>query len=292
MENRKNAIAIFLLLGIIWGSNFIYMKWAAELISPLQVVLLRVLFGFIPVFLYASYKKVIKIEHLKYIFHFFIMSLLGATLYYFYFVKASSLLLSGVTGALSGSIPLFTFLIAILFIKEEKLDKRIYGILVGIIGVVLISKPFETNIFEANIEGIIDIILGSLIVGSSFVYAKKFVAPLKIHFAALTTYQLAFSLITLFFITDLNSITNIATNLNVLFGTIIGLGLLGTGLAFILYYYIINNLGAVAASSTTYLPPIVALIIGYAFIGEDIDIIDCIGTILIFIGIFIVNRKK
>ncbi len=292
MENRKNAIAIFLLLGIIWGSNFIYMKWASELISPLQVVLLRVLFGFIPVFLYASYKRVIKFKHLKYFFHFFIMSLLGATLYYYYFVKASSLLLSGVTGALSGSIPLFTFLIAILFIKEEKLDKRIYGILVGIVGVVLISKPFESNIFEANIEGIIDIILGSLIVGSSFVYAKKFIAPLKIHFAALTTYQLGFSLITLFFITNLNGITNITTNLNVLIGTIVGLGLLGTGLAFILYYYIINNLGAVAASSTTYLPPIVALIIGYVFVGEDIDIIDCIGTILIFIGIFIVNKRK
>ncbi|QKF80768.1 DMT family transporter [Halarcobacter ebronensis] len=292
MENKKNAIIIFLLLGIIWGSNFIYMKWASELITPLQVVFLRVLFGFIPVLVYAYYKKAIKIEHLKYSFHFFVMSLLGTTVYYYFFVKATSLLLSGVTGALSGSIPLFAFILAVVFLKDEKFDKRIVGILVGILGVILIAKPFEANIFESNLEGIMDIILGSLIVGSSFVYAKKFVMPLKIHFSALTTYQLGFALLTLLVVTKWEGISNITTSTHVFLGTVVGLGLLGTGLAFVLYYYIIEHLGAVTAASTTYLPPVVALIIGYFFIGEDIDLIDCLGTVLIFIGVFIVNKRK
>lgn len=292
MENKKNAIAIFLLLGIIWGSNFIYMKWASELITLLQVVFLRVLFGFIPVFIYAYYKKAMKIEHLKYSFHFFVMSLLGTTVYYYFFVKATSLLLSGITGALSGSIPLFAFILAVMFLKNEKFDRRIIGIIVGILGVVLIAKPYESNIFEANLEGIFDIILGSLIVGSSFVYAKRFISPLKIHFSALTTYQLGFALLTLFIVTKWDGITNITTNTHVFLGTIVGLGLLGTGLAFVLYYYIIEQLGAVSAASTTYLPPVVALIIGYFFIGENIDLIDCLGTVLIFIGVFIVNQRK
>ncbi|WP_321469200.1 DMT family transporter [Halarcobacter sp.] len=288
----KSAVAIFLLLGIVWGSNFIYMKWASDFITPLQVVLVRVLFGFIPVLIYALYKKVIKIEHFKYSFHFFMMSLLGTTVYYFFFVKATSLLLSGVTGALSGSIPLFAFLLGIIFLKEEKLDRRIIGIFIGMLGVIFISKPFDTNLFESNLEGIVDIILGSLIVGSSFVYAKRFLSPLKIHFAALTTYQLGFALITLLFITDLNGLTSITNDTHVFLGSVIGLGLLGTGLAFILYYYLIENLGAIAASSATYLPPVVALIIGYFFIDEDIDLIDCLGTILIFGGVFLVNNKK
>lgn len=289
---KKSAIAVFLILGVIWGSNFIYMKWASQLISPLQVVFLRVLFGFIPVLAYAYYKKTIKIEHFKYSFHFFIMSLLGTTVYYYFFVKATSLLLSGVTGALSGSIPLFAFLLAAIFLKEEKFDRRIIGIIVGMLGVIFIAKPFEVNIFEANLEGIIDIILGSLIVGSSFVYAKRFVSPLKIHFSALTTYQLGFALVTLSLITDWNGISNITNDLHVFLGTIVGLGLLGTGLAFVLYYFIIEQLGAVTAASATYLPPVVALIIGYVFIGEDIDMIDCIGTALIFLGVFIVNKKR
>ncbi|WP_320035822.1 DMT family transporter [Halarcobacter sp.] len=291
MQSRS-AVAIFLLLGIVWGSNFIYMKWASEFITPLQVVIVRVLFGFIPVLIYALYKKVIKIEHFKYSFHFFMMSLLGTTVYYYFFVKATSLLLSGVTGALSGSIPLFAFLLGIIFLKEEKLDRRIIGIFIGMLGVIFISKPFNTNLFESNLEGIIDIILGSLIVGSSFVYAKRFLSPLKIHFAALTTYQLGFALVTLLFITDLNGLTSITNDIHVFLGSVIGLGLLGTGLAFILYYYLIENLGAIAASSATYMPPVVALIIGYFFIGEEIDLIDCLGTVLIFGGVFLVNKKK
>lgn len=69
METKK-AIFIFLLLGIVWGSNFIYMKWAAEYIAPLQVVFLRVFFGFIPVLLYTIYKKTMKLEHFNIVYIF------------------------------------------------------------------------------------------------------------------------------------------------------------------------------------------------------------------------------
>ncbi|WP_375136997.1 DMT family transporter [Arcobacter sp. CECT 8986] len=221
------------------------------------------------------------------------MSLLGTTVYYYFFIKASSLLLSGVTGALSGSIPLFTYILAILFLKEEKINFiKIVGIFVGLVGVVLIAKPYDANLLEANLEGIISIILGSLILGMSFVYAKKFITPLKIHFAALTTYQLGFALILLVFITDYNGITSVVSDTHVFLGLIIGLGLLGTGLAYIIYYYLIENLGAVNASSVTYIPPVVALLIGYFLVGENITFVDVIATLLIFSGVFIINKKR
>lgn len=289
--NSKLPYIAFVSLGLIWGSNFIYMKWATELITPLQIVFLRVLLGFIPVFVYAFYKKTLHLSHLKYSLHFFMMSLLGTSVYYYFFVKASSVLLSGVMGALSGSIPLFTFLLAVFFIKEERLDRRLVGIFIGIIGVVLIAKPFDEDIIFSNLQGIYDVVFGSLILGSSFVYAKKFISPLKLHVSALTTYQLGFATITLLFITDLNQISNITNDLHTFWGMILGLGLFGTGLAYILYYFIIENLGAVTASSVTYTPPIVALFIGYFLVGEDIDFVDCLGTILIFAGVFIVNKK-
>ena len=62
----------YLVLGIIWGTNFLFMKWAAVYITPLQIVFLRVLAGFIPVFIYALIKRQIKLSHIKYIHHFFI----------------------------------------------------------------------------------------------------------------------------------------------------------------------------------------------------------------------------
>lgn len=290
---KNTTYIFFILLGFIWGSNFIYMKLASDYLSEMQIVLIRVFFGFIPVLLYAYKLKVIKIEHIKYSFHFFMMSLLGTSVYYYFFIKASSILLSGVTGVLSGSIPLFTYILAIIFLKEEKINlSKIIGIFIGLLGVIIIAKPYNTTLLETNMEGVISIILGSLVLGMSFVYAKKFISPLNIHFAALTSYQLGFAFVLLVFVTDYKGITNVISNTHVLLGLIIGLGLLGTGLAYIIYYYLIEKLGAVNASSVTYIPPIIALIIGYFFVGENITFVDILATILIFSGIFILNSNK
>lgn len=284
--------ALFLGLGIIWGSNFIYMKMAAVFIDPMQVVFYRVLFGFIPVFLYAMYKNIIKLEHLKYSFHFLIMSLFAAVIYYYGFVKGSSLLLSGIAGALSGSIPLFTFLVASIFLKDEKITKlAIIGVIIGFIGIVLISGVINEDIKGSNVDGILAIILGSLSVGTSFIYAKKFITPLKIKAAALVTYQLGFALIILFIITDLDGINNIWNDTHSAVGMVLGLGLLGTGVAFITYYYIIEKIGALKASSITYIPPVIALIIGFFIVKEDIKLFDFISTGLIFVGVFLINKR-
>jgi EamA-like transporter family len=62
---KKTALLAFLFLGVIWGSNFIFMKWAAEEISPAQVVLLRAVFGFLPVFLYALSQRTLRWQHVR-----------------------------------------------------------------------------------------------------------------------------------------------------------------------------------------------------------------------------------
>ena len=284
---------LFLGLGIIWGSNFIYMKMAAVYIDPMQVVFYRVLFGFIPVFLYAMYKNTIKLEHLKYSFHFFIMSLFAAVIYYYGFVKGSSLLLSGIAGALSGSVPLFSFLVASIFLKEEKITKLAgIGVVIGFIGIILISGVINEDIRGSNLEGVISIVIGSLSVGASFIYAKKFITPLKIKAAALVSYQLGFAFLILLLITDFEGINNIWQNTHSAIGMVLGLGLLGTGLAFIGYYYIIEKLGALKASSITYIPPVVALFIGFFIVGENIKFLDFVATVFIFLGVFLINKRK
>lgn len=290
---KNLPIFIFLALGIIWGSNFIYMKMAAEHIDSMQVVFYRILFGFIPVFLYALYLKVIKLEDLQHYKHFIVMSLLAAVVYYYGFVKGSFLLLSGVAGALSGSVPLFSFITAALFLKDEKISKSaMLGVLIGFFGVVLISGVLHENLNSINFEGMIAIILGSLSVGASFIYAKKYISPLNLNPVALTTYQLGFALFLMLFITDFEGINEIWNHAHSAIGMVVGLGLLGTGVAFIGYYYVIEKLGALKASSITYIPPVVALIIGFFIVGEDLKFMDFMATAVIFLGVFLINKEK
>jgi drug/metabolite transporter (DMT)-like permease len=99
-------------LGLIWGSNFIFMKWAAESISAGQITFLRVVFGFVPILLFAALRRVLDWRHLRHAHHVLIMSVLATSLYYFAFAAGTSLLESGVAGALSGATPLFSFLAA------------------------------------------------------------------------------------------------------------------------------------------------------------------------------------
>ncbi|SDK94600.1 EamA domain-containing membrane protein RarD [Maridesulfovibrio ferrireducens] len=292
-SNSKHLpIIAFVLLGVIWGSNFICMKLASELISPAQIVLFRTIFGFFPVLIYALVKKSLCLDHLKHSAHFLVMALLATSLNYYCFVKGTSLLLTGVAGALSGSIPLFTFILAILFIPEEKPSlMKIVGIAIGFIGVVIIARPSGDSLLSSNFEGVFYMVAGSLSVGSSFVYARKFITPLNIPASAITTYQLGFAMILLSLTTSYDGMSAIWTSYNASIGLIVGLGLLGTGLAYIIYYYIASKMGAVTASSVSYIPPLVALVIGSAIVGEPIELVDYFATALIFAGVYMLRRK-
>lgn len=268
------------------------MKMASQFISPIQIVLFRVLFGFIPVVLYSYKIGALKWSHLRHSRHFVVMALLATAIYYYGFAKGTSLLLSGVAGAVSGAIPLFAFLLAVAFISEEKATPiKIVGILVGFAGVFLIGRPSGEDLLSTNLEGVFYMVMGSLSVGASFVYANKYVIPLKIPAAALTTYQLGTGLFILAIISDYSGINEIWNSFHAALGLVLGLGLLGTGLAYIIYYYIVEKLGAVAASSVTYIPPIIALLIGYLIVGEPIDFFDFTATFLIIAGVVLLKYK-
>ena len=284
-------VLAFMLLGVFWGSNFIYMKLASNLLSTTQIVFFRVLFGFLPVLIYSWLSGALAWSQLKYIGHFFVMALIATTFYYYFFVKGTSLLLSGVAGAISGSIPLFTFILAVIFLKEEKVSaQRVIGVLVGLFGVFLIARPSGQELLSTNLEGLFYIIAGSLSGGASYVYARRYISPLKILPSALTTYQLGLALLLLSVVTDYNGIGKIWTDTHASLGLVVGLGLLGTGGAYLIYYYIVDHLGAVVASSVNYIPPIVALLIGSFIVGEPIELIDCLATAIIFLGVFLLKR--
>src|SRR6185503_20053283 len=113
-------------------------KWAAEHVTPGQIVLLRVVFGFMPILLFALVKRALRWEHLRYAHHFAVMSLLATVVYYFAFAKGTALLPSSIAGLLSGAIPLFTFVCAWLFMSEEHITlTKAAGVGLGFLGVLL-----------------------------------------------------------------------------------------------------------------------------------------------------------
>lgn len=289
---KKTAYLAFALLGVIWGSNFIFVKWAVKEISPAQIVLLRVVFGFLPIFVFALAKRALRWEHVRYLHHFVVMSLLATAVYYLAFAKGTALLPSSIAGLLSGAIPLFTFICAWLFLREEHINlTKAAGVGLGFLGVLLIARPWS-NVGAVDLHGVAYMIAGSMSVGCSFVYARRFITPLKLPAVALATYQIGIAMIFLFLATSLHGISAVFNDTRAWIGLIFGLGLLGTGLAYVIYYFIVENLGAVAAAGVTYIPPVVALVIGVFLAGDTIQPIGYAAMILTLSGVAILQLGR
>lgn len=291
----KSIIVAFVLLALIWGSNFIFVKWAAEYVTPLQITLLRVILGFLPILALGLATGVLRWGHARHLHHFVVMALIATALYYLAFAKGTVLLLSSVAGMLSGAIPLFTFLAAWVFLRTEPLNARSAGgTLLGFFGILLIARPWTdtgTSAGETNVVGVLYMLAGSLSLGVSFVYARRFISPLGLSSVALATYQMGIAVLILACVTNLNGIGAVFGDTRAALGLIVGLGLTGTGLAYILYYLLVQRMGAVRASAVTYLPPIVALLIGVVA-GEPVEGLDLVAMVAILVGVGIVQSGR
>ena len=288
----KLATIAFAALGIIWGSNFILMKLAAAHISPMQIVFLRVLCGFFPILVLALCRGELRARHLRHWPHFVVMSLLATVVYYYAFAHGAALLPSGIAGMLSGAIPLFTFVLAALFIRNEPVTRRkMVGVALGFLGVLLIARPWSNGTSGLDLRGVGYMALGSLSIGSSFVYARRYMAKLEISPLALSTYQIGIALCILAAITPFAGLGRVWDDPVALAGLVFGLGLTGTGLAYVLYYFIVQRMGAVQASTVTYLPPIVAPLIGCLLVGESLTALDFIAMAAILSGVYAIQSQ-
>ncbi|UXM95133.1 DMT family transporter [Bartonella sp. HY329] len=282
---NKTALLSFIFLGFIWGTNFVFIKWAYPYFGAAQITLLCVIFGFIPVFFYALYKKALHVSQLRYCHHFIIMALLVMVIYYFAYAEGAIRLPVSTAGLLSGTAPLFTFLCALLFLKEQKITwLNAFAIFIGFCGIALLGNPFaQSDSFD--MIGIGYMIIASLSLGVSFVYAQKFLMPLNIPIIASTTYQLGFAIIILLPFIPLNNIAPIFNDPKAWIGLIIGLGLLSTGVAYVAYYYIVEKSGAIFASSIVYVPPIVALALDIFAYHHNVGLNSYLAIILVLAAV-------
>jgi len=283
---KRGPKIAFLLLGVIWGSNFLFMKWAVALISPAQVVFLRVLFGFLPILGLALHKRALRWTDLRHWRHFAAMSVMATSFYYYAFVRGTALLPSGVAGMLSGVTPLLTYGLAAFALRGEPLDARkLCGVILGFFGVMLVARPWANGHSAISLGGVACILLGSLSLASSFVYARRFMVNLGIQPLALSTYQIGCALMTLAVVTPYAGMLRISTNTTATVGLVGGLGLCGTGLAYVLYYYVVTQTSAVFASAVTYLPPLVALALGHFLAHESLVPSEIVAVFVISCGV-------
>lgn len=277
-------------LTLIWGSSFILMKRGVSVFSGDQVGTIRMFVAFLSLtpFLYKHVNKAV-LKHWK---SFLGLGLFGSLLPGLLFASAQKGISSSLISIINALTPLFTLLITIAFFKERVRFINSVGIATGFIGATVLlvatSNFREVNSFlfvvyallaavcNAITVNIIKYRLGGVNAITCTVWGFLFVGPVSGVYLFSTD-----------FVLKLNTVPMAWQSL----GYVCLLGTLGTSLSIILFNVLIKNTSSIFGASVTYLMPIVAIMWGVSD-GESVLPIHIICTIIILLGVYMVNAKK
>ena len=283
---------VFLItLSIVWGSSFILMKKALLGLTPIQLGALRILISGIFIFLLGSRKlKALKRKEWKWI---SISGILGTFFPAFLFALAITEIDSSIASILNSLTPLSTILLGYLIFKITFNRPQILGVLIGFLGTIILIgagaklNP-DQNYFFAGL-----VLIATVCYALNINIIKKHlqkVSALAIatgHFAVVMIPALIVLFTTGFFKTEI--LTSQDLTMPLIYVTI--LAVFGTALAKVMFNKMVQISTPVFASSVTYLIPVVALIWG-VWDGESFGVMQALATTLIFLGVYLANRRR
>lgn len=293
---KAKVWSAFALLGLIWGSSFLWIRIAVQDTGPFTLVALRLLFGLAGIAGIAIWKKQAFPRDPKTILALVVMAILNIALPFTLISWGEITVESSLASILNGTVPLFSIVIAHFWLHDEKITiPRILGLILGFCGVViLVGRDFDVDALGGSFLGQLAIISASVSYAVSASYARKNLKgqpPLMQSMVTLLVADLIIwgSLPVVGAVAPSLNAPNHFPTLTITWVAIAWLGLLGSCVAFLLFFYLLNNLGATRTTMVTYIFPVVGLVLGIVFLDEPMDWRLGIGSALILGGIVIVN---
>lgn len=289
----------FWILGFIWGSSFLLIRIGVEEMSATQVVFIRCLIAAIGlnIVLWMRGRKLPRdwatVRSLIFI------GIGNAAIPYTFISLGEQAISSGMAAVLQATAALFTLVIAHFAFADERMTaKKIIGLALGFCGVIVLSsKSIEGGELDIHtLLGQLAIVCASLFYASFVVYSrivlKGQIEPIVV---AAGTFIPAAICAGIFVILEpllggraWVPLESIDTD-NVL--AVLGLGFFNTFIAYLFFYYIIQQLGAFRATMVTYIVPVIGLVLGWLILDETVDSILIVGAAMIFAGIAVVNLR-
>ena len=274
----KNYLQI-LLTSSLWGSSFLMMKYALEELNAYNISFYRILIGMLFINLLNFKKSNFPIrKH----FQLALVGLLWMSFPFYLFAKAEETITSSLAGLINGSTPIFISLIAVLVFKDKILKKQIIYLITGFIGIYFVSFGFSNAFKDLNLGALL-----ALLASISYGFAANIVQSLIKEYGSLQTLKIALRYATVisFILLILNSSFTLPTYEISLFPMLL-LGIGSSGIAFLSFYNLIDDVGAIAGSITVYIIPIFSMIFGYIFLNETTQIIQLIGIVTVIMSAF------
>ena len=285
MELKYWIVLIF--LGAIWGSAFIFIKFAAPEFGAIGLVQARLIIAslvFIPLLLRKKYIILLKPAWK----HSLLLAITNNAVPFVLFSYGSFGADSNILAILNATTAFNTMLIALFWLRESITLKQLFGLLLGFVGVVILVNPESST---TSILSAILCLVGATCYSFSTVFIQKYSASTDKF--VLVGWSIVFSSLIMMPITAFNLPAEIPSSKAIL--SALWLGGISTGLAFFGYVYLIEKIGAVKTSTVAYFLPIFGIIWGALFADEIITDGIILVCAAILIGVFFAtsnNRNK
>jgi len=191
---------------------------------------------------------------------------------------------SGIASALNSTMPLFTALFAAAVLDEERFTPgRLAGLIAGFAGVVVFAGRDIMQVTDSGVLGQLAVVGASACYGAGAVYARTLLRSEDA--LSLSALQLVLgTLLTIPLVLAVDGAPDYSLSLKGWL-SLLALGIVGSGFAYVVYLWLVDNVGSVRASLVTYVIPVVGLLLGWAVLDEQIGLGTAAGTALIVLGV-------
>ena len=283
---------LFGLLGFFWGSSYLFIKIGVDAgLQPFTLVSLRLLFGFSLLVSVVVVSRERLPRQKRTYGHLLVIAVLSVALPFSLITWAEQSVDSTLAAVINGAIPLFVIVIAALSLADEPFTPaRVAGLLVGFVGVAILVG-FDPGVLAGTAVLPALALMGSTVsYAAGGVYARRFLSGVRPMINAL--FEVGFALVMVAILAfALDGPISLPAQPDAWLA-VIWLGLLGSGLAFLIFFRLLGSWGATRTSMVAYLIPVFGLALGAIVLGEHVDLRLFIGTALVVGGIAIVNVRR
>jgi drug/metabolite transporter (DMT)-like permease len=283
-------LGAYLLLSAIWGTSFLFIKVADRQLAPIQVVLGRMAFGTATVLVVLLARHERLPSGTRTWGHLAFLALVSNALPFSLIAYGETHISSVLAGLWNATTPLFTLVIALGVLPEERpTRRRVSGLVLGFFGVAIVLGPWG-GLGGPSFAGSMAVAGASACYGLSFTYLRRYVTVQPDTGVSLVAGQLLCGTAMIAVATLLFTRSPAQLGAEPVL-SVVALGVLGTGLAYVLNYSVVHRAGATIASTVTYLIPLFATVCGIVFLEEGITWNEPVGALVVLSGVALAQGR-
>lgn len=277
---------MFVALALTWGSSFLLIKIALEGLTPEQVVWGRLVIGAAALLVVSAVTRTPLPRDPRVWGHLLVVGLLLCVVPFSLFAWAEQHVSSGIASVLNATTPLMTMLVGLVALRQERLSgERIVGLVLGFAGVLIVMGVGDLAA-GGELVGQLACLGATASYGVAFVYLRRTVAGRGLPALTVATVQVLLGAVVMLAATPIVIATAPVLSGRVV-GAIVLLGAAGTGLAYVWNTAIVDRWGATAASTVTYLTPLVGVVLGVVVLGEPATWNQPLGAVIVVVGVIV-----